>query len=601
MRITYKLTKYFITPVRRSLRTKLMIIILSVALVPHTVAMLISYQNSKNVMEQEILRQNQTKLDWVEKDFSDYASRIDESLTSFYFDNDLGFYEKRLSRPENQSESINYFNTKMRAYLLNNIRDFTTVSYYSFDNKKLFLVSFEQNFKTSNLKDDVLSTDPYLGEKEGLYYVIHEDTESIEGPFLTKYNYRFEDQKLVGALVVKLNWNLFERANELLNTEAGNSVFFLNGEGKLIYSGKQDDLSQEGKERLASVKKAISKRENDGYFLLDNQYVFYKKISDDLSLVKTIPTKVATSIYKKTLLTQSVILLLTGIIIVTISITIGRSLTKPMLKLTASMQDIQQWIESDELPVSQVRSMDEIKVLEQSFHFMIMKIRSLIDQEYKQKIANQTAQLMALQAQINPHFMYNTLQMIGAMAVESGNEAIYNIITAFSSMMRYNMQLSNELVTLKEELTNVKHYLKIQQSRFDRQIIVDYNINEEVDPYLVPKLSLQPIVENCFKHGFKNNDAIWQIKIAAYVEKKQLMVIVKDNGIGIDADRLSELRTMLEETGDRLLNEHLGLPNIESRIKLHFGNQYGIFVNSQQNSGFSVVLKMGLKGGGGFE
>lgn len=548
-------------------------------------------------MEQEILRQNQTKLDWVEKDFSDYTSRISESLTSFYFDNDLGFYEKRLSRPANQSTSINFFNSKLRAYLLNNIRDFTTVSYYSFENKKLFLVSFEQSFRTSNLQDDVLTTDPYLGKQEGLYYVMHGDTKEVEGPFLAKYNYRFEDQKLIGALVVKLNWNLFERANELLNIEAGNSVYFLNGEGELIYSGKQDDFSNEGMQRIEAIKDAVLLRDTDGYFLLDNQYVFYKKISDELSLVKTIPTKVATSIYKKTLLTQGFILLLTGIIIITVSVIIGRSLTKPMLKLTASMQDIQKWIESDELPISQVRSMDEIKVMEQSFHFMIMKIRSLIDQEYKQKIANQTAQLMALQAQINPHFMYNTLQMIGAMAVESDNEKIYKIITAFSSMMRYNMQLSKELVTLKDELNNVRHYLNIQQSRFERQIFVDFNIQEEVNQYLVPKLSLQPIVENCFIHGFKNNDGVWQIKIAAYVEKNQLMVVVKDNGIGLEAKQLSDLKALLKETEVSLLSEHLGLSNIQSRIKLHFGNQYGVSISSLEKGGFSVLLKMGLKGG----
>ena len=593
--LTYFLKKYLVTPIRRSLRTKLMMIILGVAMVPLAVAMFISYQNSIAVMEQEILRQNLTKLDWVEDDFTDSTSRIDESLTAFYFDNDLSFYENRLARPASLAESINFFNTKMRAYLLYNIRDFTRVSYYSFSNSKHFSVSFEQNFTTSDLPEDVLTTDPYLGEKDELYYVTDEATGKVDGPFLVKYNYRFEDQKLMGALVVKLNWQLFERANELLNIEEGNAVYFFGGGGNLIYTGYQNNSEQNDMVHIEEISHAIKTRAGEGYFLLGEQYVFYKKLTNDLNLVKTIPTKVATSVYEKTLLSQGLILLISGILIISISIIVGSRLTRPMVNLTTSMQDIQFWIESDEVPVSQVRSMDEIKVFEQSFHFMIMKIRSLIDQEYKQKIANQSAQLMALQAQINPHFMYNTLQMIGGMAVEEGNEEIYKIITAFSAMLRYNMQLSKELVTLKEELNNVRHYLAIQQTRFDHHIQVDYKIREEFDHYMVPKLSLQPIVENCFIHGFNKTGHDWRITIASYIENKQLVVMVKDNGGGMNQEELENLRLSLKESGERLRSEHLGLPNIQSRIQLHFGHQYGINVSVLDDGGFSVMLRMGLK------
>jgi two-component system sensor histidine kinase YesM len=235
---------------------------------------------------------------------------------------------------------------------------------------------------------------------------------------------------------------------------------------------------------------------------------------------------------------------------------------------------------------------DEIGILEQSYSIMIDKIRNLIDSDYKVKMEKRTAQFMALQAQINPHFMNNSLQLIGGIAISKNVPEIYTLIKAISNMLLYSIKVKEDLVTIEQEILHLKDYLLIQQMRFTDRIDIELNIEEELNDYLLPKLSLQPIVENSFKHGLEKKASTWKLSIQAIKHEKNIMIIVEDNGLGIEENKLCEIEQLLQNNINNVLeiDGSMGLKNVDARLKLYFGNDYGIKLYSEKDKGTKITM-----------
>lgn len=614
MNVRYWVKKRIMTPFVRSIRHKLLLYTTVLVIVPLIVAVIISWKNSKNAMERVILNENISKMEWVQEEFLEDYHRIDEALTAFFFDSDIQFYNDKLKKGAQwQREAIDFFHTKLKAYLLANFTDFVTVTFYSFESNRTITVSYEQDFNIKSVDKESWIYQKIRQEKEGFFYHMEDNDgkTTVKGPYITKPYYRFENQEQIGILLVELNWNLFDKAAELLNTEEGSGVYFFQNSGDLIYQKGEKPISEDVYKEVEGMMKSgriehvgrnmepmeavgDDKRgeEDIATRIIGTNYVFINQLSEELYMVKTLPTSIGTAYYKKTLYSQLLIIGMTGIIVLVFVYIFGTRLIRPLTRLTTSMQSIETVLDNDELPGSVVRTQDEIKVLEQSYFFMIKKIKDLIEMEYKQEIETQHAKIMALQAQINPHFMYNTLQMIGSMAVEKEAMEIYDVIKAFGKMLRYNMQLTKELVTVEEELQHLRQYLQIQKQRFGSKLEVTYKQGLHVENCLLPKLTIQPIVENCFKYGMTPKEHAWQIEIKVWRQKELLCIHVKDNGPGMEKEALDALKQKLEERQGFLFNDKdtIGLKNIQSRIQLHFGNSYKLQLESAD--GFQVVLQI---------
>lgn len=583
------------------MRKKLMLIMLLIAIVPLTIATAISYQNSKQAMEKEVLSQNSSKIEWVNNEIQDNLERIDEALTAFYYDNNMQFYLSKVGEEDTlKNFGSTYFRDKLRSYLFANYRDFVSVSFYVVEEKIAYHYSAENGSVTESLSDDFMNEKEELSTDNGLFIfknTINEysiDVESVDGPYLTKFYRRFDDQKIMSILVTKLNWDIFNKAIELLNIEKDSQIYFVNKSGKVIDGLYKEAPSQD---HIHALLESIGNyQENSNFLLIDDYYVFFESMTEDIYIVKTIPKSIVSESYIKTLNLQMLIIIVTSALVIMLTIFLGMGFTKPITMLAKSMQDIEGHINGDSIyALPEVKTNDEIKILEQSYKLMLKKIKDLIDQEYKQKIEIQSAHLMALQAQINPHFMYNTLQMIGAMAVEKNSPEIYQIISAFSNMMRYNMRLSEEMVTIQEEVDNVKNYLQIQQMRFDNKLKIDYFIDEQIKDYKIPKLSMQPIVENCFKHAFSKKNREWYILVKVLSEGDTIVIDIQDNGKGVSSAKIQEIQRVLAMSTNTIFNhsENLGLKNIDSRIKLFFGEQYGLHIEGSNDKGTTVIMRIG--------
>ncbi len=227
---------------------------------------------------------------------------------------------------------------------------------------------------------------------------------------------------------------------------------------------------------------------------------------------------------------------------------------------------------------------------------MVTRNRNLILKEYQSEINKKEAQLRALQAQINPHFMYNTLQVMGGMALKKNANEIYSITLALSDIMRYSLNYAKEVVKLREEITYLNSYLSIQNERFANRIQFHTHISEAAMDALVPKLILQPLVENCFQHGLFHKSGDWVISLAGEVTSNgDLKLVVHDNGLGVPPERVVEINQSLKENAEKTikLGTHIGLSNVASRIKLQSDDdKHGVNVESLQNEGTTVTVLM---------
>jgi len=268
---------------------------------------------------------------------------------------------------------------------------------------------------------------------------------------------------------------------------------------------------------------------------------------------------------------------------------ISRSIYIPIQRLhdvttTITKNDLQALVTRD--------NVDEITELGMSFNIMIGKIRELLDAKMKEQENLKKAELRALQAQINPHFLYNTLDTIIWMAEAQKTEQVVEIVSALSSFFRISLSKGRDWITIGEELERTRSYLTIQKMRY--RDIMDYRIEADdgVLENTTLKLILQPLVENALYHGIKNKRGGGMIIVRAKQKnEKEILLEVEDNGIGLTTERLQALRAELDDdTGDMKLESGFAIGNVNKRIRLYYGRQYGLSIRSEYNAGTCAIL-----------
>ena len=235
----------------------------------------------------------------------------------------------------------------------------------------------------------------------------------------------------------------------------------------------------------------------------------------------------------------------------------------------------------------------EFHQVSQAFNHMMQKLEelNLHNLESHEKILllnieNKQSQLMALQSQINPHFLYNTLECINSAGAVCGSREVEEMSTALASIFRYACK-GESIVTLQDELQTLHHYLNIQQIRFPNRFCIQYNIPEKLKTRRMLKFLLQPLVENSILHGFRECPPPWVIQVEAFEISNKLVVTVSDNGRGIKQDELQILNDRLASSDAS--GGSIGLMNIQRRIRLYYGEAFGLKIQSTVNQGTKII------------
>lgn len=293
-------------------------------------------------------------------------------------------------------------------------------------------------------------------------------------------------------------------------------------------------------------------------------------------LVKPVPYSIvyetATRTWKLSMLI-GLILLGAGVIMV---VFISGAITRPLQKLAYQMR---RFSEGDFEAEAKVKGKDEIAFLTRHFNQMVQQTGELINERYKMKLTEKNAILKALEAEINPHFLYNALQAISTKALKNGMYEICDMVEALALTLRYCIS-GKDIVIAQEELDHVNRYLSLQKARFGSRLQVETEWAEPLRQVHIPKLSLQTLVENSIKHGLEKVSASVLIEIKVELSAQYIIISVRDNGPGIPETRLREVRRSLEKDWEEQRGDSIGIKNLNTRLKLLYGDEAGLEIES---------------------
>lgn len=276
------------------------------------------------------------------------------------------------------------------------------------------------------------------------------------------------------------------------------------------------------------------------------------------------------------------------LLVIILSYYIPRSITMPITRISR----VTNQVAKGNLSVrAAAESGAEARMLSDSLNAMIDKINELLDQVTTEQIRLRKAEFELLQAQINPHFLYNTLDTIVWLAEAGDQKRVVSMVGNLSDFFRTSLNQGKDIIFIREELAHVRSYLEIQQVRYQDILRYEITVPEDLYEYKIPKITIQPLVENALYHGIKNKRGQGTITVTGERSENGFVLYVRDNGIGMTQERLNEVRAGIQKlsyTG----KEIYGLYNVNERIRLNFGETYGISIESTYGEGTCVSISL---------
>jgi two-component system sensor histidine kinase YesM len=267
----------------------------------------------------------------------------------------------------------------------------------------------------------------------------------------------------------------------------------------------------------------------------------------------------------------------------------ARVVLRPLKKIMKGMESIQQ---GNLNIVLNHKNNDEFSTIFVHFNYMVERVHNLIETTYQQQMHNRKAELLSLLSKLNPHFLYNSLDMIYWKAIIKGEEEIGVIIVALSNILRYSISHENEFVTVTEDMEQLENYLMIQSMRFEDKLQYEFQIQKEILDYRIPKLAIQPLVENSIKYAFQDMKHDGNILIRGYMDVDDLFFEVADNGVGMSEEKIRLLLSSCESGSEEA---GIGIQLVHQRAKYIYGEGFGVSIESATGKGTTIKVRLGKK------
>lgn len=371
---------------------------------------------------------------------------------------------------------------------------------------------------------------------------------------------------------------------------SANNVGFLQmhkEDGTLLFTNRPDPFELPQEEDSGPVYKEMVK----------NGETFYYKVEQDanrgLYYVGVVPRSEITELSS---LVYATIALLIAVACVTVAVGyfVMRRYARRMQRIEASMQLVEQGDLSARIDMSLQNKKDELGSIAGNFNRMLDELKRYIDKSYVLELKKQEAEMRALQAQMNPHFLYNTLEAIRMKAVIEGATDAGAMTFHLASIMRYALS-ENRSATLGEELEHTKQYMALMEQRYRHALTVEYEVDSSLLMDSILRFSLQPLAENYMIHGFMPDKKDNRLHISIQKKEHVLTIVVCDNGKGMASERLEAIKAKLREEEYQHIEQSIGLANIHKRFQLEYGQPYGLSIHSVADEGTSVQLTCPLE------
>ncbi|GGG52218.1 sensor histidine kinase [Paenibacillus radicis (ex Gao et al. 2016)] len=559
----------------------------------------ISYQTFSSFTEKEMVKNTTSITDQVNQSLDLYLNEIKDSLHFLAIDQNLitmlqdsvseeAGFESTQDRTRISVLLNNIFSEKsdIRGYFIYN-QDYSKQyinSARSIDFQSPFLKQVWQDFKETPY---ALQTKFYGAHKPDYYDNYDKKADSnnvITIAANIKDAYDPSNPNLYGVAVFDYNINKLNHIFESTQTQLGIESFILDKEKQFVYQ-TDSDL------RLDEVELDQLFHNSAGYWtqMIEGQKMLVVYSTSAVTGWKTVNLLPFTHLDKNLSVIRNTTLLLLAIMIA-VTIVLASVITirasQPILKLVNFMKKV--GTGNLNIRVERQTEYEEIMVLNRGVNDMLDKIKELIDDSINRQLLQKEAEYNALQAKMNPHFLYNTLQSISSLSILGRNEDIELVTHSLRELLQYSLYHMNEMVQIKDELHAVENYLHIQNIRYNGRIQYDIQADEHVLSFPVNKFVLQPIIENSIYHGLESKEGAWLISLVIKEEADDIHIMIRDNGIGIKPDKLGSIRQELALMGVR--SGRIGLSSIADRLALRFTSKARLTVESEPGNGTTVRL-----------
>ena len=548
-----------------------------------------SIKDTNKIVQVEMGRLNSEILDEVSDNISIFLSNIEEIGNNIVEDNKLNT-ALALSKDDvinKTEEAVNL--EKYVEGLLNE----QVWKYGKYMKPDLYIVSENDlNCSTYSINKytmDSIKNEPWYSEivdakGETVLISTFEDEEGI-GPFKSIFRMGRSINDLItgeplGVLIMDISEKmLFDRYSKI--NKDGRNIYIIDLKGNIISS---KDKRLIGQNYFNDLENGEYIEEGEWYSVFRRENVNYIKLESTLnrygwSIVEEIPSHIVKQpikqITEKYILTLVLVIIVSSIIVYKLSIWI----TKPVINMKNTMKKV---MDGDLKVKIEVDRDDEIGDLETSFNNMIKWLDDSIEEITEKEKQKRIAELNFLQAQINPHFLYNTLSGVRFLVEMNKNEEAEEMLFKFTKLLRSILPKASELITLKEEIEIVTTYIELQKIRYPSLFEVEINIEEDIEKVKVPALILQPVVENAIFYSMEEEDRRGEITIEGYSHEDKIIIEIKDNGKGMSNRQINDVFNNKEGIN------RVGLINVHERIQLSYGKMYGIEVISEEGKGTIV-------------
>ncbi|MCG7314444.1 cache domain-containing sensor histidine kinase [Priestia flexa] len=571
----------------RSFQVRLLLLLVIFIILPYFLSVFIIYGNTKSSIENKELEKSREELREAGNDLEQHFEKMITLPYSVYNMPDiLQVFDEGL--PKENSSNFLSFEKSIETFSATR-PELVQLRFY-FHKEKESLIVYKSNLSAPKTQSNYVKHPPfkqlYQSEQD---YVIEEPHKAknydnvpiipkTEDSMVVTMHHKIKNilsEEFLGFLTMDIDITSYSPLVKQLEGDDGTSVFLLNEDYKVMYSSDSKQMGQTiSKKELTALSESTELVLTESLQAPLNNWRVVKIISKDALFQDA--KKAA---YTNVVLGLGVVVL--GVIMVFL---ISRIVTKPIRVLSDKVRSI----EGGNMDVMLTTSRkDEIGHLENHMQEMLHRINNHIDREYKLEIEVKKSQLRALKSQVNPHFLFNALQSIGAVALDSGAKGVYGLIISLSKMMRYSLQ-ADQLVTVDKELDYIHSYLVLQKERFGEEVDVQFSVDKEVENELIPSMLLQPLVENYFKHSYEKYSDESRLEIIGEKERGVIKLAVKSYGPTLQEAELNSLRQTIYNRS--ATQKGIGLKNIYDRLLLHFGHEAAFHIDSLEGKGFEVMM-----------
>ncbi|GKX27958.1 hypothetical protein SH1V18_04380 [Vallitalea longa] len=434
--------------------------------------------------------------------------------------------------------------------------------------------------------DDIVETNKELfGESENFdkQFTFSPPRNDLNTIYFIRAINDLEQFKPIGKIILSIDCRKLNEIDETFIQYNNIKTFTFSDDSTVYFHSDSLDIGKTIDEKIYA-----NRNENNIFELKINDEVHYMRIAkiNDYNLYTAIgiPKKEVMRDLMKTqrnyYITISIILLL-SLILGTI---ISSNIIKPVSMITKASRRISDGNYKNKLPEFNYRELNQLSTV---FNQMIEKLDFSINQVYKKQLLLQEAELKMLQSQINPHFLFNVLDTISWEAVMNGQNKIQEMLNSLAQLIRSNIDFSNrEIITISEELNYINYYVHLQQTRFEDKLSITINIKDnEIEKLYIPKLSIQPFIDNAIVHGIEPKDSMGHIQVALYEKANNMICEITDDGVGFDT-------SVNNKSKNKTKHNHIGIINVKKRINLLYGEPYGIDIISEPDKGTKVVITL---------